>query len=208
MQERFLTGLVRNISAGTRLALFLPVSWLQFRATPGQFALLAVFNMLAWLLANTLQADGGTLNPFAVALYLAQIPILLLACVLIAALRGNSAFVILVAVALSSSDLAFELAGVAALGADISAENQFLIWVALVAWGWLVAVRAVMVCTGATVAQVVAPAVVISALMAFSIFVLPKAELWQRDSPSEGSQTTATLIGEEAFHAQGELIER
>jgi hypothetical protein len=206
MQERFLTGLLRNISAGTRLALFLPVSRLQFRASPGQFAMLAGFNMAVWLVANTLQADGGTLNPFAVALYLAQIPILLLACVLIAALRGNSALVVLVAVALSSSDLAFELAGLAALGAETSAENQFLIWVALVAWGWLVAVRAIMVCTGANATQVIAPAVIISLLMAFSIFVLPKAELWQRE-PQQASQASS-LISEDAFHAQGELIER
>jgi len=44
MRERIFSGLLRNISAGTRLALFLPVRWLQFRASPGEFALLAGFN--------------------------------------------------------------------------------------------------------------------------------------------------------------------
>ena len=84
MRERIFAGLVRNISAGTRLALFLPVRWLQFRASPGQFALLAGFNFLVWGLSSTLQAGGGVFNPTAIAVYLAQIPLLLLASLLIA----------------------------------------------------------------------------------------------------------------------------
>src|SRR3954471_2072156 len=149
MREKFGGSLLRNISAGTRLALFLPVSWMHFRATPAQFAVLAGFNLVVWLLSNTLQAAGGLFNVTAVAIYLAQIPLLLLAAVLIASLRGNSALMMLMAVALSSSDLAFELAGIVALGAQSDPRTQFQIWLGLLAWGWVVAVRAVMVCTGA-----------------------------------------------------------
>ena len=101
MKERFFAGLLRNLSAGTRLALFLPVRWLHFRATPGQFALLAVFNLLVWVLSATLQADGGALNPQAVAVYLAQIPVLLLACLAIASIHGNASLATLLAVAAS-----------------------------------------------------------------------------------------------------------
>lgn len=205
MRERFFAGLVRNVSAGTRLALFLPVRWNHFRASPGQFALLAGFNLLVWVASNTLQADGGLFNPSALALYLAQIPLLLLACLAIAALRGNNALAILLAVALSSSDLAFELAGMAMLGTQTSPRAQLVGWAAFLAWGWIVAMRAVVICTGMSWRQIGAPAAVVTILMAVSVFILPRAELW---SPEPGRTVQPALAGEEAFHAQGELIER
>src|SRR5207237_7899690 len=102
MRERIFTGLLRNISAGTRLALFLPVRWLQFRASPAEFALLAGFNFAVWWISSTLQAGGGVFNPMAVAVYLAQIPMLLLASLFIASLRRNGALTLLIAVALAS----------------------------------------------------------------------------------------------------------
>ena len=205
MRERFFAGLVRNVSAGTRLALFLPVRWNHYRASPGQFALLAGFNLLVWVASNTLQADGGLFNPSALALYLAQIPLLLLACLAIAALRGNNALAILLAVALSSSDLAFELAGMAMLGTQTSPRAQLVGWTAFLAWGLIVAMRAVVICTGISWRQIGPPAAVVTILMAVSVFILPRAELW---SPEPGRTVQPALAGEEAFHAQGELIER
>lgn len=205
MRESLLGGLVRNISAGTRLALFLPVSWLQFRATPGQFALLAGFNLLVWCVASTLQIGGGVFNPVALAVYLAQIPLLLLASLFIASLRGNTALTILVAVALSSSDLAFELAGMAILGTQVDAHGQLLGWLALLAWGWIVALRAVVICTGIAWRQIGPSAAVITILVAIAIFILPRADLWTAE-PQQASRPA--LAGEEAFHAQGELVER
>ena len=208
MKERFFAGLLRNLSAGTRLALFLPVRWLHFRATPGQFALLAVFNLLVWVLSATLQADGGALNPQAVAVYLAQIPVLLLACLAIASIHGNASLATLLAVALSASDLAFELAGVALFGAGISTGAQLASWVAFLAWGWLVAMRAIVICTGARWRQkaTVLSGGVILLLMAFSLFVLPRTELWTPDP--EGEVEPSGLVREDVFDTHGELIER
>src|SRR6478735_1430296 len=158
MRERIFSGLLRNISSGTRLALFLPVRWLQFRASPGQFALLAGFNFLVWWVSSTLQAGGGVLNPMAIAVYLAQIPLLLLAALLIATLRGNGALTLLLAVALSASDLAFELAGMAILGTQPSPAAQW----AFLGWGWVIAMRAVMICTGISWRQLGSPAAVVT----------------------------------------------
>ena len=76
MREKIAAGLIRNLSAGTRLALFLPVRWLHFGASPGQFALLAGFNLLVWALSSTLQADGGAFAASALAAHLAQIALL------------------------------------------------------------------------------------------------------------------------------------
>ena len=205
MREGFLAGLVRNLSAGTRLALFLPVRWLQFRATPGQFALLIVFNFLVWAVSGTLQSVGGELNPMAVALYLAQVPLLLLACLAISRLTGKASLILLLAVALSASDLAFELASIALMGAQASPGAQLASWLALLLWGWLVAVRAVAVCTGAAWRQLASAGAVIAVLMAFSLFVIPRADLW---TPPAQASSPPALASEAAFHAQGELIEQ
>jgi len=208
MKERFFSGLVRNVSAGTRLALFLPVRWLHFRASPGQFALLAAFNLLVWAVSSTLQAGGGTLNPQAVAVYLAQIPLLLLACVAIASIHGTAGLATLLAVALVASDLAFELVGLALTGSGIGTGAQLAGWAAFLLWGLLVAVRAAVICTGARwlQRQTAWSAAVIALLMAFSVLVLPRAELWTQDSGA--APEPSGLVREEVFHSQGELIER
>jgi len=205
MRESILGGLMRNVSAGTRLALFMPVRWLQFRATPGQYTLLLAFNFLAWVVSASLQSNGGTLNASAIALYLAQIPLVLVASLAIATLVRNPSLIVLLAVALSASDLAFELASVAILGTQTSPAAQLASWLALVFWGWLVAVRAVAICTGAAWRQLAASGAVIAGMMMFSLFVLPRAELWE--APRQASAPSA-LAGESVFHAQGELIER
>lgn len=205
MRERILSGLVSNVSAGTRLALFLPVRWMHFRATPGQFTLLAAFNFLVWALSSSLQSDGGQLNPTAIALYLAQIPLLLLACLAIATLNRNTSLIVLLAVALSASDLAFELASLVVMGTQTNPAGQLAGWVALLLWGWVIAVRAVSVCTGAAWRQLAYSGLVVALLMGISLFVMPRAELWV--PPSQAS-THPPLANEATFHAQGELIER
>ncbi|CAM9789697.1 unnamed protein product [Phaeothamnion confervicola] len=208
MKERFLPGLVRNVSAGTRLALFLPVRWLHFRATPGQFALLAGFNLMVWALSSTLQAGSGTLNPQAIAVYLSQIPLLLLASLAIAAIYGNTSLAMLLAVALSASDLAFELAGLAAFGPGLEPAMQFAGWGLFLLWGWAVAVRATVVCTGAPWRgrRTLASASVVLALIVLSVVLLPRVELWTAEP--EAAEAPSELVREEVFHSQGELIER
>lgn len=205
MRERVLGGLVRNVSAGTRLALFLPVRWLHFRATPGQYALLVAFNFLAWSISASLQSEGGTLNPAAIAVYLGQIPLVLAACLAIAVIVRNTSLILLLAVALSASDLVFELASVAIMGAQTSPAAQLASWLALIFWGWLVAVRAVAVCTGATWRQLAASGAVIVGMMMLSLFVIPRTELWEAAGQAPARPA---LANEAVFHAQGELIER
>ena len=204
MRQNFIGGLVRNISAGTRLALCLPVRWVHFQATPAQFSLLVAFNLSVWMLSHSLRAEGGTLNPTAIALYFAQIPMLLLGCIAIASIVGNPSMVVLLAVALSASDLAFELVSLAIVGAQTSPGTQFIGWIGLMLWGWIVAVRAVAVCTGATGRKLLSSGGVIAGLMAFSLFLVPRAELWTMPVQT----ATSPLATEAVFHAQGELIER
>ena len=91
------------------------------------------------------------------------------------------------------------------VGALTTAGAQFIGWMGLLTWGWIIAVRAVAVCTGATGRKLLASGGVIAGLMAFSLFILPRAELWV--SPLQGA-VQSPLATESAFHAQGELIGR
>jgi hypothetical protein len=69
-------------------------------------------------------------------------------------------------------------------------------------------VRATVVCTGAgwRQKQTVWSAGVVIVLMAFSVLVLPRTELWTPDAEDEAEPSG--LVREEVFHTQGELIER
>ena len=49
-----LQGLARNLIAGVRLAAFLRVSRYEFRVSPGDFVLLWLFNLVAWLAGGML----------------------------------------------------------------------------------------------------------------------------------------------------------
>ena len=86
-----LAQLSRNLIVGARLALFLPVNWRDFHAGGAQYATLVAFNLLMWIAFATLRDGQGQLNGVAIAIYLAQIPLLLLACLAIAAIYRNTA---------------------------------------------------------------------------------------------------------------------
>lgn len=203
MREGLLKGLLLNVSAGTRLVFLLPVRWQNFRAGTWPFVVLVAFNLCVWAACASLQADGGALNPAAIAAYLAQICLLLLACLAIAAIHGNAPLALLLAVILSSGDTAFELAGLAVFGEGMSLQAQLGAWLAFVTWSAIVALRGVVVCMGFHWRRLAGSMLVIAALMALSFIVLPRPELW---TPT-GQAEPAELAQEELFHAQGELIE-
>lgn len=198
-------SLIRNLSAGTRLAFFLPVRWRDFQVGATQYAVLAGFNLLLWFVFSTLRDSQGTLNVAAITMYLGQIPLLLIACLAIAAIYRNPAIVLLLAVGLSASDLAFELVGLVLTASGQGTLGQLLGFGAFLGWAWIVSLRAIAICAGAQRPQFLYASGVISALIAGSLFVLPHAELWvpaQQEAPAPG------LTREKTFHAQGEVIER
>src|SRR5207244_9829272 len=74
------------------------------------------------------------------------------------------------------------------------------------AWAWLVALRAVVVCGGWRRPQAYVAAAVVSAMTALAFFALPKTEVWQ--PPAEEEEPAEALADERVFHLQGQLIER
>jgi len=202
-----LEGLGRNLRSGTRLALFMPVRWLDFRATAADYAALIVFNTLLWLFGAYARAQGEIrLDYPAVAVFLGTVPVILLGTMLIARLYGNAALGLLLAVALSSGDLVIEAAGLALAKLPLPPGAATPVYAFFFVWLWVVAVRTVAVCTGARGRHLLRGALAVLALTALLMFGYPRSEPWV--AVNTETPAAPALADETLFHQQGELIER
>jgi Peptidase C13 family len=198
--------LLRNLAAGARLALFLPLRASDFRVSARQFALLVLFNFALWVGAAALRTGfEGELDSSAIVVYLASITLVLATALLVALAYRAPERLLLIALALTASDPVFELAGLA-LPAIGAATDPRVAYIAFLAWAWLVALRAAVVCGGWRRPQVYAGAAAVSVMTAIAFFSLPRAELWLPPLPEE--EPADVLVDERVFHLQGQLIER
>ena len=195
--------LLKNLLAGTRLALFLPVRAFDYRASPADFAALLAFNFALWVLAAALRAGfTGDFDPFAVAIYLGAVPLVLAAAALVAAAYRAPGSLLLVATALTASDPVFELAGLVLPGLAAALGPAAVI--ALLAWIWLAALRAVAVCAGTRRPPFLKSALAVTAMIAVGYFAFPRTDVWLVPQAEEAS---VPLAEERLFHLQGRLIE-
>jgi hypothetical protein len=200
-------SLARNLLAGTRLAFFLPVRAFDFRVSAVDYAALVAFNCVLWILVAGLRVGfAGEIDYAALLVYLATVPLVLAAALLVALVYGAQQRLPAVAIALTASDAVFELAGLALpyLAALLGGFGAAA-YVVLLGWIFAVAVRAVAVSAGTQRPQLYQGAAVACAMMAIALFLYPPTEVWQ---PPEGEEETAALADERLFHLQGELIER
>ena len=157
-----LAALHRNLVAGARLALFLPVRPYDYRAAPLDYALLIAFNFALWVAAAAIRTGmAGEFDGMAVPIYLGGIPLVLATSALVAWIYGDAGRLLLIAVALTASDAVFELIALvmppmAAL-AGLPRAGVLLI----LGWLWLISVRAVLVCGGTMRPQLVKGIIVI-----------------------------------------------
>lgn len=205
--QALLAGLGRNLAGGVRLALWPGASWRDFRAGPADYATLVAFNALAWFAAATLRTVGDVqLDASAIAIYLGTVPIVLGCGMLVAYLYGHARLGLLVAVALSASDVVVEVAGLVLVALPLAGLAQKLAFLVFFAWVWAIALRAVAVCTQARGPALWRGAAVVSALGAIMMFGYPRAEPWVT-APGEPAPGPA-LADEALFHAQGAVVER
>jgi hypothetical protein len=198
--------LMRNVLAGARLALFLPVRPEHFRVSPQQFALLVAFNFVLWVAAAALRAGfEGDFDPVAIAVYLSTVALVLATALFVALLYRAPERLLLAAVALVASDPVFELAGLALPAIADFAGHGRSVYLAFLGWGWLVSMRAVVVCFGWRRPPVFLAALVVTAMTAV-VFYLPETDVWL--PPQEEEEPAAGLAEEQLFHLQGQLIER
>ena len=197
----------RNLAAGARLALFLPVRAHDFRASATQYAILVAFNLALWVVAAAANAGfAGSLDASAIPVYLSTVVLVLVTALLASAAYGQTERLVLFAVALSASDAVFELAGLA-LPAIAAASGQTAVMLGLyLLWAWAISVRAVVVCGGRRRPQVTRAIVLVTVMSAVAYFWLPRATPWAAPEPEAGP--LPALTEERVFHEQGQLIER
>jgi Peptidase C13 family len=209
-----LPGLKRNLRAGVRLAAFLPVSRYDFRISPGDFVLLWAFNLLAWLAGGMLRGGfPGYVDYGALPTALAEIPLVLLASLIIASLYRKRELLLGLALLLISPDALFELVSSAIVIALRFAEAetapvvQLTAYVAYLVWVLVVALRALWVAAGWHRRQFLHGSVLLVVLLLFLVNFMPRTEFW---APYRGGiigTAQNPILQEELFHAQDGLLD-
>jgi len=200
-----LRALYRNLVAGARLALFLPLRAFDFRAAPLDYTLLIAFNFIVWLVAAALRTGmEGEFDAAAPAVYLASVPVALATALVIAHVYRAPERLLLIATALSAADSLFELLALALPWIAAVSGYPRVALVVFLAWIWLAGVRAVLVCAGPRRPQLLGGALAVTAMIAIGFFAFPRTDVWLAPEDEE----PAPLTDERLFHLQGELIER
>jgi hypothetical protein len=196
-----LSSLTKNLLAGLRLALFLPVRASDYRVSGLDFVLLVLFDFVLWVaVAAVLAGFQGEFNPAAIPVYLASISLILGAALLVALAYGAAERLLSLAVALSASQPWFELVVPAASG-----RGEVVLWI-FIGWTLIASVRAVAVVMGTRRPQLYQGALAVGAMIAIA-FAFPETDVWL-PSAAQDEEAGAGLADERAFHLQGQLIER
>jgi hypothetical protein len=199
--------LLQNLVAGAKLALFLPVRASDFRVSAVQFALLVIFNFIFWVATAAARAGfEGEFDTTAITVYLGTVTLVLATALLVSLVYRAPERLLLFATALTASDPVFDLVGLALPGLGAAAGGGGAVYVAFLAWAWLIAMRAAVVCGGWHRPQVYVGAAVVTVMTVLAFVVLPQVEVWQ--PPPAEEEPVEALVDERTFHLQGQLIER
>ena len=203
--------LLQNLFAAVKLALFLPVRASDFRVSAVQFALLVAFNFVFWVATAAAKAGfEGDFDSTAITVYLGTVTLVLATALLVSLVYRAPERLLLFATALTASDPVFDLAGLALPGLGAAAGGDTVgggaVYVAFLAWAWLIAMRAAVVCGGWHRPQVYIGAAVVTVMTVLAFLVLPQVEVWQ--PPPAEEEPVEALVDERTFHIQGQLIER
>jgi peptidase C13-like protein len=209
-----LERLKRNLGSGMRLAAFLRVSRYDFRVSPGDFVVLWAFNLLAWLAGGMLRGGfPGYVDYAALPVALAEIPLVLLASLIIASLYAKRELLLALALLLISPDALFELVSSAIVialrfaEADTAPAVQLGAYVAYLFWVLAVSLRALWVAAGWHRRQFIHGSVLLVVLFLFLVNFMPRTEFW---APYRGGiigTPPNPILREELFHAQDGLLE-
>jgi hypothetical protein len=203
-------GARANVLAGTRLALFLKVSPFAFRISAGHYATLVLISLLFWAGGGVVRGgmpEGIEFQSLTVAL--AQVPVLLLGCLLAAQLFGRPSLALAFAVLFTAGDPLFEVVGTLlrfALDSDaLEAWAGVVNWL-YIGWGYAVMIRAQWLLTGWRPPRSLAAGALFAALLAGFVLLLPRNELWS-GAEAEPPEAQASIVREDVLHLQSGLLE-
>jgi hypothetical protein len=206
-----LRDLWRNLAAGLRLAAFAPVSRYDFRVSPGNFALLWAFNLLVWLAGDMLRVGfPGYVDFGALPTALAEIPLVLLASLIIAFWYRKRELVLALALLLIAPAALFELVstliviGLGFAGEDVAAAVQLTVYSVYLAWMVAVFLRALWVAAGWHRRQFLRSGALLVALFLLLVYFMPRIALW---APYDDTADQPSIVQEELFHAQDGLLD-
>src|SRR5258706_331809 len=176
----------------------MPVRAYDYRVSALDFALLLAFNFAMWVAAAAIRTGlAGEFDSAALPIYLASVPLVLAAALAVALVYGAREQLLLVATALTASDPLFELAGlVFALLGELSGYPRIAAFL-LLAWIWLVSLRAIIVCMGSRRPQMLKAALAVTAMIAIAFFLFPRTDVW---NPAPEEQAPDPLTEEKLFH--------
>jgi len=201
-----LVALYRNLVAGARLALFMPLRAFDFRVSALDYSVLVAFNFAVWIAAAALRTGAeGEFDSAAPAIFLGSIPLVLVTAMIVAAIYAAPERLLLIATALTASDALFELVALVVPSLAVASGFPRLAILLLLAWIWATAVRAVVICGGTQRPQLLKGALAVTAMIALGFFAFPRTDVW--NEPLEADEP-APLADERLFHLQGQLIER
>jgi hypothetical protein len=207
-----LQGLKHNLKAGLRLAAFVRVSRYDFRVSAGDFALLWVFNLLASLAGDMLRGGfPGYVDFGALPVALAEIPLLLLASLIVAYWYRQRELLLALALLLISPSALFELISSAIVialryaGAEASPAAHLTVYAAYLVWVLAVFLRALWVAAGWRRRQFLQSGALLIALFVFLLNYMPRSELWAPDD--EETVDRPSIVQEELFHAQDGMLD-
>jgi hypothetical protein len=194
-----------------RLALFVRVGALDFRVSPADFAVLIAFNTLVAFAGDFVRGGlPGYINFAALPLYLCQVPLILLACVIVAAILRRRDVILALATALFASDPFFELVAVAAAFAVpwLVPRVASGLGYGLLAWSFATMLRALLVFTGWRRWRTAGAASVLGAMFVSFVLWLAQTDLWVHSESSEEAEAAQPSIAEESlFHRQQRLLD-
>ena len=203
-----MNDLLRNLAAGARLALFLPLRADQFRASPVQFAVLSTFNFVLWVATEWVRAGfEGDFDTSAVSVYLATVTLVLASALVVAAAYKAYNRLLLLAVAFSAADPFFDLAGIALPSLAAALGSVQAVYFGFIAWSWLATLRAVVVCCGWEKPRVYRALAAATVMTIAAFYLIPRTDVWLPPEDEEDGGVAA-LSDERLFHLQGRLIER
>jgi hypothetical protein len=199
-------SLLLNLRAGAKLALFMPVRAFDYRVSAIDYAVLVAFNFVVWVAAAYARAGfEGEFDGSALYIYLASIPLVLAAALVVARIFGAPERLLLIATALTASDPLFEAAGLVLPPLAALTDHPRALLLVLLAWIWAASVRAVAVTAGTRRPQFLSGALAVTAMIAIGFFAFPRTEVWNAPVDEEAPDA---LTQERLFHLQGQLIER
>jgi len=202
-------GLRCNVVAGFRLATFRRVAPLDYRVSAADLTvLLAAIGVISAAASFVRGGLPGAFDPGAVPPLLAEIPLVLAACVAIAAVLQRRELVLGLATALFASDPLFEVAGTALtlVYAWLPPGIAVVLGYAFLAWALLTLLRALLVFDGWRGWRTAAAGAVLAGLFGGLVLFMPRPELWLHEE-SRAAAATPSVADEQLFHRQPKLLE-